>query len=216
MKKKLWIFQYFSTQIYNRYINIFLDVYRYSTFFRNALVLLLGLYCPLLRSSSSNGRKCPNGNVAANWSKLWADYNEDKFYGHHPPQYPPAHAGVALNLKWSHFRGASITRHTHTITILSTTTRSVYTASCSGILQGFPDRLRAGIFQIKVLFTSILHFYLHLFYILFTSIYIITTTHYTFSGAAIVYQGLNSARHPQLIKDPAVSLVWWSHQYPWC
>ena len=78
--------------------------------------------CPLLRSSSSNGRKCPNGNVAANWSKLWADYNEDKFYGHHPPQYPPAHAGVALNLKWSHFRGASITRHTHTITILSTTT----------------------------------------------------------------------------------------------
>ena len=176
----------------------------------------MGLYCPLIGSSSSNGRKCPNGNVAANWSKLWADYNEDKFYGHHPPQYPPAHAGVALNLKWSHFRGASITRHTHTITILSTTTRSVYTASCSGILQGFPDRLRAGIFQIKVLFTSILHFYLHLFYILFTSIYIITTTHYTFSGAAIVYQGLNSARHPQLIKDPAVSLVWWSHQYPWC
>ena len=65
--------------------------------------------------------------MAVNWSKLWADYNEDKFYGRHPPQYPPAHAGVALNLKWSHFRGASITHHTHTITILSTTTRSVYT-----------------------------------------------------------------------------------------
>ena len=110
-----------------QYINIFLDVDRYGTFFRNALVLLLGLYCPLIRISSSNGRKCPNGNVAANWSKLWADYNEDKFYGRHPPQYPPAHAGVALNLKWSHFRGASITRHTHTITILSTTTRSTNT-----------------------------------------------------------------------------------------
>ena len=65
--------------------------------------------------------------MAANWSKLWADYNEDKFYGRHPPQYPPAHAGVALNLKWSHFRGASITHHTHTITILSTTTRSTNT-----------------------------------------------------------------------------------------
>ena len=65
--------------------------------------------------------------MAANWSKLWPDYNEDKFYGRHPPQYPPAHAGVALNLKWSHFRGASITRHTHTITILSTTTRSTNT-----------------------------------------------------------------------------------------
>ena len=65
--------------------------------------------------------------MAVNWSKLWADYNEDKFYGRHPPQYPPAHAGVALNLKWSHFRGASITHHTHTITILSTTTRSTDT-----------------------------------------------------------------------------------------
>ena len=173
-----------------RRFNVNMPLFVVLAFFIGGFVI-----CPLLRSSSSNGRKCPNGNVAANWSKLWADYNEDKFYGHHPPQYPPAHAGVALNLKWSHFRGASITRHTHTITILSTTTRSVYTASCSGILQGFPDRLRAGIFQIKVLFTSILHFYIHLF-------------HYTFSGAAIVYQGLNSARHPQLIKDPAVSLVW--------
>ena len=91
--------------------------------------------------------------MAVNWSKLWADYNEDKFYGRHPPQYPPAHAGVALNLKWSHFRGASITHHTHTITILSTTTGSVYIPCCPGILEGFPDMLRAGICQIKVFFT---------------------------------------------------------------